>query len=386
MRSFAPAGPALTLLLLAACTAGDATDGDSRITDSAGVALVAVTAEDRPLDWTLTELFRLGGAEEGPGSFTTAYSGTVGTDAQGRIYVLDDREFRVEVFDRDGRHLRFLGRKGSGPGELDHPGFLVVESGGVVNVFDYAKLALVRWGPDGEILPIARSDARFTAGPPAIQGDTMVHVRQAYGERSRGANLRIMTPTDTIDLPGIENPTTGMVMFSCVGLNSPPLFARAVAFAAAGGRIAVTHQVPYQVDLYEGFRLVRSIRRAVLVEAPTAAHVERLYPEGMKVGFGGGGSCTVPAAELFEKQGVAPHLPLIKLVALGPRGVLWVERYTFPREPGRLDLFDREGRYLGTLTGKRLPLGFVGEDVVLFPDEDVATGVIQVVAYRIGGQ
>lgn len=354
--------------------------------DSAGVRIALGPLEDRPVEWTLTEVFRLGGADDGPGSFSSAYPATVGTDRAGRIYVLDGQAFRVEVFDREGKHLRFLGQKGGGPGELDHPGFLVVADDGVVNVLDYAKLALVRWSPEGEILPLVRPDAPFTTGPPTIWGDTLIHVRERYGQNSRAANLRIVAGVDTVDLPGIESPTAGMVMFSCVGLNLPPLFSRAVAFGARDGRIAVTHQVPYEVDLFDGLRLVRRIRRALPTAAPTAADVDRLYPEGMKVEFGGGGSCTVPAKELFEKQGVAPQLPLIKSVAIGPRRLLWVERYTFPREPARLDLFDREGRYLGTLTGKRLPLGFVGEDVVLFPEEDPATGVIQVVAYRIGGQ
>lgn len=354
--------------------------------DSSGVTIATGPLEDRPVGWTLTEAFRLGGAADGPGSFSSAYPGTVGTDRAGRIYVLDGQAFRVEVFDRDGKHLRFLGRQGGGPGELDHPGFLVVTDDDVVNVLDYAKMAMVRWNSAGDVLPIVRPDAPFMAGPPTIWGDTLIHVRWQYGTDTRAANLRIVAAGDTVDLPGIENPTAGMVMFSCVGLNLPPLFSREVAYGARDGRIAVTHQVPYQVDVYEGFRLVRRIRRGLPTAVPTAAHVDRLYPEGMKVGFGGGGSCTVPAVELFEKQGVAPQLPLIKSVAVGPRGLVWVERYTFPREPARLDLFGREGRYLGTLTDKRLPLGFVGEDVVLFPEEDPATGVIQVVAYRITGQ
>ncbi len=60
-----------------------------------------------------------------------------------------------------------------------------------------------------------------------------------------------------------------------------------------------------------------------------------------------------------------------------------MQRYTFADEPARVDLFDAEGRYLGTLPGKPLPVGFVGEDVVLFPEEDAATGITQVVAYRL---
>ena len=64
---------------------------------------------------------------------------------------------------------------------------------------------------------------------------------------------------------------------------------------------------------------------------------------------------------------------------------MWVERYTFNDEPGQVDLFDPEGRYQGTLSGKGPPLGFIGKDVILFADEDPGTGVRQVVAYAVSG-
>ena len=372
---------AAAALFLAACGTGGGAGSDTTFADSAGVTIATGPTEDRLLDWTLTELFRLGGAEEGPGSFTSAYPITVGTDAQGRIYVLDSPEFRVEVFDRDGRHLRFLGRKGGGPGELDFPNVLTVEPAGIVGVQDIAKRAFVRWGPDGEVLPVLRIEGFLQYGA-TLRGDTMVYIHQTYAERSRGSRLRITTPSDTVDLPGIENATGGMVMFTCMGFNSPPLFARDVAYSVADSRIAMTHQVPYQVDLYDGFGWVRSVRRAIPPETPTAQHVGRLYPDGLQM-TGGAGTCTTPASELYEKLGVSSQLPLIRAVALDPRGRLWVERYTFKDEPARVDVFDREGHYLGSLTGKNLPLGFVGENVVLFPEEDPDTGVIQVVAYRI---
>lgn len=369
-------------LLLAACLSGDAGDAGRTVIDSAGVALVTITAADRPLPWTLTEVFRLGGADEGPGSFSAAYPSTVGTDTQGRVYVLDGEQFRVEVFDREGRHLRLLGRKGGGPGELDFPNFLAIEPDGIIGVHDIAKRAMVRWSPDGEILPLRRIDGFFPFGPISFRGDTLVYAHQTYGERTRGANLRITTPSDTVDLPGIESPTGGMVLFTCMGLNRPPLFAPEIAYATAAGRIAMTRQVPYQVDLYDGHRWVRSVRRAIPAETPTAEHVGRLYPSGLQM-TGGAGVCTVPASELYEKLGVGAQLPLIQRVALGPEGHLWVERYTFKDEPGRVDVFDREGRYLGTLTGKGIPLGFVGTEVVLFGEEDPDSGGIQVVAYRL---
>ena len=382
-RSLVPLGGAGLALWIAACDTGEAADRDTTLSDSSGVAIALATGVDRPAGLVLTELFRLGGADEGPGSFTSAHPQSVGTDQAGRIYVLDGRELRVEVFDRAGSHLRFQGRKGGGPGEISFAGPLTVHPSGVASVFDFSKHSLVRWGPDGEVLPEIRVDGFFPASPIWLSGDTAVFAQESYQDNRRQSRVRIVMAGDTTDLPGLESPTSGMVRFSCVGLNLPPLFSPAVVLSTTGRVTATSHQVPYRIDLYEGTRLVRSVRREIAPEAATVDHVGRLYPEGMKISFGGGRSCTVPAEELMEKQGVAASVPLVRALTLGPAGRLWVQRYTFADESPRVDLFDADGRYLGTLAGQPLPLGFVGEDVVLFPEEDADTGITRVVAYRI---
>jgi hypothetical protein len=42
-------------------------------------------------------------------------------DEQGSIYVLDGKNYRVQVFDSQGQYVRTIGRKGQGPGDLDGP-------------------------------------------------------------------------------------------------------------------------------------------------------------------------------------------------------------------------------------------------------------------------
>jgi 6-bladed beta-propeller len=42
-------------------------------------------------------------------------------DELGSIYVLDEKNYRVQAFDASGQYLRTIGRKGQGPGDLDSP-------------------------------------------------------------------------------------------------------------------------------------------------------------------------------------------------------------------------------------------------------------------------
>jgi hypothetical protein len=353
--------------------------------DSAGIRIVEAAGTDMPLPWTLSEVRRIGGADSGPASFSDAGPWTVRVDARGNIYVLDPDAFHVEVFDTAGNHVRTLGAKGGGPGELQFPGSLFVTPAGEVNVFDFGKQALVKFGPDGTLLPqFSLQPYGFPQSDISITGDTMIFLIPSTGENEkfRVTRLRMISPRDSLELARDSAATPGMVMFKCVGLNIPPPFSREISWGSRGARVAVTRRVPYIVDVYDGGKLVSSVRRSIPFEEAKTEHVSRLYPDGMTVRFGGGGQCTVTAEDIIEKLGTGGNVPLIRDVAIAPDGSMWVERYGFQDETPRVDVFAANGRYLGTLSGHGLPMGFVG-DLVLFPIEDESSGANLVGIYRL---
>jgi hypothetical protein len=160
------------------------------------------------------------------------------------------------------------------------------------------------------------------------------------------------------------------------------MFTQALVWSGTAERLATSLQVPYVVDVYEQGRLVRSVRRPITTQAPTVEHVNRLHPDGMQIRFNGG-ACTVPAAELLEKQGVADRLPLVEALQFDRQARLWVQRYGIRDEPRSVDVFDRDGNYSGTLSGRAVPLGFIGNDIALFAEPDDETGVVQIAAYAL---
>jgi hypothetical protein len=371
-------------LLAAACGDNAHDQGTTAITDSAGVTLAVAPATDHPLGWAMTERFRLGGADEGPGSFTNANAFTTGTDQAGNIYVLDGQQSRVEVFSPTGNHIRFLGRPGGGPGEFQFPISFFVSPAGVANVYDGSKQALVRWDANGDLLPLLSLQGA-SAQLPRAYGDTLIFTQGDRSDTEFTTRLLVVVGSDTTVLTSQSAPNGTMVQFSCVSFIQPPVFTPRLQWSSNGQVVASTRQTPYQVDIYQGDSLVRSIRRPIPPKPTSVDDVARLYPDGMTVRFGGGGACTIPASEIMEKQGVAPSLPQIRSLVLDPQGRLWVERYTFDDEVALVDLFDAEGRYQGTLSDTGLPLGFIGTDVILFAKEDPDTGVQQVVAYQVTG-
>lgn len=374
------------IVAAAACSPGDARRSTYTATDSAGVQIVENHAADDSLPWQFERMAQIGGADSGVQAFDQVGWYNVSTDGRGRIVVFDrDNGNRVQVFDSLGRHLRTMGARGGGPGEVQSADAVYMDAVGTVSVYDRSKAAIVRWAADGAVLP----ELRGFEGRGRIWSKTLVRADTVYTVMARSDSLHGMqvmerwTPNDTLGLDSLVHVRKPMVRFSCVGLAIPPLLEGALHFAASDSGLALTSQSQYTVDVYRDGRRVRSLRRAITPVPTTMDDASKLYPDGMRVQFGGSKECVVPAHELAEKLGMAPTVPLVQGLAWSPDGSLWVERYTFEGDTPRTDVFDARGGYVGTAYGRSLPLGFLGPDVVVFAEPNADEGTSRVGVYRI---
>lgn len=369
----------LLVLGLAAC-GSPSSDSGVRTTDSAGVTLVTSPGTDRPYPFTVTLQRRLGLDDDGVAAITQLSGANAGVDGEDRIYILDTPLLHVKVLDTMGALLAIRGREGMGPGEFSFPARLTVDPDGSVAVTDYAKSALVRFAPDGtpgpeySYQPLGFPFSGLHLDDSAVYMDTF----EPAGSTSI-VTLRRLTPTDTAIVTRLVNPAIpGMVRFTCVGLSGQaPILSPSLVWSARDSFVVAAAEAGFRVDLFAHGRLLRSIRREVTPIPATAAEAHRLLPEGRRIGFGrpgGADGCTIPTEEMIEKLGVAPVVPEIQGLVLAPDGTLWVQRYTFPDEPQRVDVFDPSGVYLGTITGHGVPAGFLSGNRVLFPIKDEETG------------
>lgn len=403
MRSTAV--PVLCLLAsLAACVTGEQADPVVRV-DSAGVEIVTSPARDRTLRWTFEEAFRLGGDDEGPGSFTSANYDEVGADGAGDIYVLDRQAFRVVVFGPDGTHVRSMGAEGEGPGELRFPVSFAVREDGRAAVFDIGRGAMISWGPDGSALP--PHPFPYYTEPGTIRHFALTPVGYAVARGgappdadTREIELRAwpiaVSPEapapDTAVLTRLRFPMPEMADFGCMRIAFQPLFAPLVQWDAEGDRIAAVHGVEYAVDLYDlDGTWVRSIRRDLPVRQATEADAVAEAEPGLRM-RSGAGSCEASAEEVVEARGFAPALPSIRNVLLAPSGELWVQRFVPGGRggdtPAPVDVFGADGAYLGTLPdGTRFPLLILPDGRVALEETD-ALDVERLVVMRVhrGGE
>ncbi|HIJ83338.1 MAG: 6-bladed beta-propeller [Magnetococcales bacterium] len=88
------------------------------------------------------------GQNDGEFNYPTDIS--VGTD--GRVYVLDSGNFRIQVFDRDGRFLKKWGKIGQGLGQFARPRAIAVDKDNLVYVLDGAFANLQVFNDQGQLL------------------------------------------------------------------------------------------------------------------------------------------------------------------------------------------------------------------------------------------
>jgi len=69
-------------------------------------------------------------------------------DDVGNIYAVDIGNFRIQKYDRAGKHVQSIGRKGQGPGEFQVPGFVSFDAEGNIYTIDMRSLKV--FGPNGE--------------------------------------------------------------------------------------------------------------------------------------------------------------------------------------------------------------------------------------------
>ena len=77
---------------------------------------------------------------------------TVDIDEKGNIYILDMEARRVQKFDKDGKFILSVGRKGQGPGEFENSYFFLVDEKENIFILDYSNRKLNLFDNSGKFV------------------------------------------------------------------------------------------------------------------------------------------------------------------------------------------------------------------------------------------
>lgn len=113
---------------------------------------------------TAQHLFDIGKRGTEPGEFNLPRDVALGKD--GRIYVVDGGNFRIQIFDKDGKYLKSFGSVGKNMGQFARPKEIATDPEGNVYVVDAAFGNFQIFSPEGELLMFIgdRSERDIPAG------------------------------------------------------------------------------------------------------------------------------------------------------------------------------------------------------------------------------
>jgi 6-bladed beta-propeller len=405
------AAPVLAAALLA-MAAGDA---------AAQGAIVRLPERDRPLAGSPTQVFAVGRAE-GAEHEMFGIVESVAFDAADNLYVLDRQNPRVLVYDRTGRFVRQIGRRGQGPGELMVPVQLVVAADGTIIVQDLGRPAYSLFRPDGTFI----RNVAMEGWMPMLSAELAWHprggvvgtFREAPAERMRmgsttrsapavplmfqplagGSPVRLYNVPQQWTMEQSAQPSPrGEGQSVNVRISGPPVFSPPVLFGVLGsGQMALSFTSGYTVRILDANgQTVRYLQRPVRPRLVTQADRERAREErreeiasgrgGIMITRGGGGNAPPPVnmrqmqERELENMRFADTIPALRGLRVAPSGKLWIER-TGPlvAESGPIDLVTPEGQYLGTITGTSLPdaISRTGLAAYIERDEDDVQRVV----------
>jgi hypothetical protein len=332
---------------------------------------------------TMIEELRIGGAEDGPASFARIYAVTAAPN--GSIFVVDGPPIQLKVFDARGRFLRNVGRRGGGPGEYAWVSALLTGPDGNVHVIDVYGMRQLVFSAGGELVrqqPIQFGMlTREWQGVIATDGGLVDPVRIAardaasVAERRRWGVRRIRSDgavVDTLPLPTCRSrqSTPPSITFSRGGRSgmvlAMPFVAPPQTVFTADGHAWCAPRDAYVVARFRAGSLdtLVTVERQVRAR-PIPRDTLRKEIEGLEAAARQYGESSFRAGDLPST------LPVIEAIAIDDAGRLWIRPTDTPAHAPQFDLFDTEGRELGTVTS-RVP--FIGIPIVV---GDLAYGIVR---------
>lgn len=360
-------------LVFAAWSAACGRPGDAPVarTDSSGVEIVALTSGLEALAWRADTVRLLGGRDDGPAGFYQVRASLIDTDAQGRIVVLDPSRHRVVVFDSAGTFLREMGREGDGPGELRAPLGVSVSDSDEIAVHDASRVGLVRFRLDGTVLPLqaypfSTINTRFRHVDLVPRG-IVIWARDRAGADDRLDRLLLIALDDTTELVAGRSSYRSTAIHPACGMAFTirlPL-SPAIYWSQWGNRIAVAAWDEDRVDLFDGERLIRSIRLA-----PRSAEIDEEEAVRLVEASGRRGPCNSTARELVRRHGFHSRVQMIRGVAVAPDGAVWIGRQDSDGET-RISVWNPNGVPIGSLPARfPMPLNFLPDGRALVAVRD----------------
>jgi hypothetical protein len=347
---------------------------------SAFVLACNAPAGDAPVPtWTLVEDLRIGGADSGPASLSEIKE--VAFDRHGSLWILENKEQQLRIFDRRGDHVRTIGRIGEGPGEIRQVNGFALTGDGKVWLPDHGlrRFTLIdtAGGPVASHANLIQgyrwlwSGVVDTAG--RVTEEISVRVDTTYRSAVRRFRDGALAAADTIMLPscGASGPFYRLNAkngYSIMSVPYSPMPRTALAadgtwWCADGGRFGV-----FGIDLATGDTVVNfefAGTRLAVDAAARDSQIERIRQTAREMGAPEPDFSLIPQIR-----------PAVIGIAIDDAGRIWLQTPT--ADGTRYEVVDRRGSRVASVTtplrlGDAALIGFRGDTLaaLTFDEDDV---------------
>ncbi len=304
-------------------------------------------------------------------------------DGQDNIYIEDDSDMAIKVFDAQGNYLRAIGRKGSGPGEFGRIADMAILPDGRLLVTDFETRRTSLFSPEGQFLSSFQwkkffsqvylaTDSSYTVNEMVVAEDT----RELW-VKTIDFNGQEVLAFGKFSYPEFKLLSQGEITFS----TSVPWSPQSV-FTGDQNRQWLYHCLndKYVIEIYDSQgKLFRKIDRPYEPPAVTSEDIEEFLSRFKD-----------RPDSPFAKMAKEMELPKIKTVTdrmvVDSEGNLWVRTNEEKKEGDKkftaVDILDPEGFYTARVWLDIFPASFAaGKMYRAFEDEE--TGLRQLKRYRV---
>jgi hypothetical protein len=309
--------------------------------------------------------------------------GRFAVDAQGQIYIGDNSDMAIKVFDPQGKYLRAIGRKGEGPGEFTFIGDMVPLPDGRLLVTDFQARRTSFFDYEGQFLVSYPWKKNFLKVHLATESSCTLEegvyteeVRERWIKKIDFAGEELMS-FGKFSFPEIKMVQVGEGMIS----TSVP-WTPASVFAGDNSRQWLYHCPgdQYLIEVYdqEG-KLFRKIDRPYEAVPVTDDDINEIKSDYTK-------RPDSPAAKLYAQMEFPRVKPVSDRLIVDSDGNLWLRTSEVKKNQGKeitaYDIINPDGFYEARVLLDVTPSVFASGKMYL-TDEDEATGLRQVKRYRI---
>jgi len=260
---------------------------------------------------------------------------SVQVDDQENIYVLDWKEIKIKVFDKDGKLLRSFGQRGQGPGEMSMPSRMEISPRNNLIIDDLGNQKLIFYSLDGRFIKEIPTGKYWSSiafkfdSKGCIYADT-----RSYGEtmtselKKFDSNLKPVATLASFEekrSPSATQAFTNRISHN-VTRNDNVIW-------------LITSKYEMTVVNSEG----RTIKR-IMKDYDPIKITKKIKDNLIKEEFGDEG---IPPGMTFE---VPSHFPPTRYFIVDDEGRIFVSTYEYEDRDGIhylcYDVFDAEGRYI----------------------------------------